>query len=60
MHEVPRVATFIKTEGRTIVGKVWSWKGKNGVFILTGTAFQLYKMKRVLEMGPGDAECECI
>ena len=61
-HEVPRVVTFIKTESRMIVGKVWGWKGKDGELVFMGTAFQLYKMKRILEMVSGDAaqQCECI
>ena len=45
-----------------IVGKVWGWKGKDGELVFMGTAFQLYKMKRILEMVSGDAaqQCKCI
>ena len=44
------------------VGKVWGWKEKNEELVLMGTTFQLYKMKRILETGSGDAaqQCECI
>lgn len=48
----------METESRMVAAMGWVW-GEGRAGYLLGTEFLFWKMKRVLETGGGDVQCEC-
>ena len=56
LHEVPRVAKFVKTESRMVVARAWVWeaRGSNGDLLLNGYKVSVWEDEKILEMDGGD------